>query len=106
MFERRRRVISHPYIPNHPPMDGHVGPKPRYPRFQIFLNHDGVRRVTDVPLKDIDIVRLAHEAAVQNLGMAQLLTHAVITTIKKDMIDEILCGPSQEPAPQCTLKTQ
>jgi hypothetical protein len=81
-------------------MDGHVGPKPRYPRFQIVLDHDGVRRVTDVPLKDIDIVRLAHEAAVQNLGMAQLLTHAVTTTIKKEMIDEILCGPSQEAAPQ------
>ena len=25
MFERRRPMVSHPYIPNHPPMLGHVG---------------------------------------------------------------------------------
>jgi hypothetical protein len=32
--------------------------------------------------------------------MTQLLTEAVTTAIKKDLIDEILRAPSQEHAPQ------
>src|SRR6476469_4999429 len=56
MFERRRRVESRPYIPNHPPMVGHIGPK--RPRFQVILTKDGVPQVTDVPLARLDIARL------------------------------------------------
>src|SRR6476661_1607033 len=44
MFERRSPVVSHPHIPNHPPMLGHVGPKPHYPRFQIIVEHNGSPR--------------------------------------------------------------
>ena len=69
MFERRRRVESRPYIPNHPPMFGHVGPKPQHPRFQVVVEHDGLRCATDVPLTGPDIARLGLEAEVQNLGM-------------------------------------
>ena len=100
MFERRRRVESRPYLPNHPPMVGHIGPKPQYLRFQIILEHDGLQRVTDVPLAGLDIVRVALEAEAQNLGMTQLLTQAVTTAIKKDMIEKILREPSPDPAPQ------
>jgi hypothetical protein len=100
MFERRRRVESLPYLPNHPPMAGHIGPKPQYLRFQIILEHDGLQRVTDVPLASLDIARVALEAEAQNLGMTQLLTQAVTTAIKKDMIEKILRKPSPDPAPQ------
>jgi hypothetical protein len=100
MFERRRRVESRPYLPNHPPMVGHIGPKPQYLRFQIILEHDGLQRVTDVPLASLDIARVALEAEAQNLGMTQLLTQAVTTAIKKDMIEKILRKPSPDPAPQ------
>ena len=96
MFERRRRVESHPYISNHPPMLGHVGPKPQHPHFQITVKG---RYATDVPLTGPDIARLALEASVQNLGMTQLLTQAVTTAIKKNLIEEILRESSQEPAP-------
>ena len=99
MFERRRRVESRPYLPNHPPMVGHIGPKPQYLRFQIILEHDGLQRVTDVPLAGLDIARVALEAEAQNLGMTQLLTQAVTTAIKKDMIEKILREPSPDPAP-------
>ena len=47
-----------------------------------------------------DMSQLAIEAAVRNVGMAQLLTEIVITAIKKDMIEEILREPSPDPAPQ------
>jgi hypothetical protein len=102
MFERRRRVESRPYIPNHPPMVGHIGPK--RPRFQVILTKDGVPQVTDVPLARLDIARLGIEASLRNLGITQLLTQAMVTAIKKDLIDEILRGPSQEPAPQVHLE--
>ena len=96
MFEHRRAVVSRPYIPDHPPMMGHVGPKPQHPRFQVVLERNGsVQCVTEVPFKGLDIVRLGLEAAVQNLGMGQLLTQAVTTAIKKNMIQEILGGTSQ-----------
>jgi hypothetical protein len=100
MFERRRRVESRPYLPNHPPMVGHIGPKPQYLRFQIILEHDGLQRVTDVPLAGLDIARVALEAEAQNLGMTQLLTQAVTTAIKKDMIEKVLREPSPDHAPQ------
>jgi hypothetical protein len=98
MFERRRPMVSHPYIPNHPPMLGHVGLK-QHPRFQIVVKRNGLFRcATDVPLTGPDIARLGIEAMTQNLGMGQLLTQAVTTAIKKNMIQEILGGPSQERA--------
>ena len=100
MFERRRRGESRPYLPNPPPMVGHIGPKPQYLRFQIILEHDGLQRVTDVPLAGLDIARVALEAEAQNLGMTQFLTQTVTTAIKKDMIEKILREPSPDPAPQ------
>jgi hypothetical protein len=52
MFEHRRAVVSHPYIPDHPPMMGHVGPKPQQPRLQVVVERNGlVRCATDVPFK-------------------------------------------------------
>ena len=99
MFERRRPVVSHPYIPNHPPMLGHVGIKQQHPRFQIVVKRNGLFRcATDVPLTGPDIARFGIEAMAQNLGMGQLLTQAVTTAIKKNMIQEILGGPTQERA--------
>jgi hypothetical protein len=99
MFEHRRRVESRPYIPNHPPMVGHIGPQ--YPRFQIqiVLEHDGKRCETDVPLMGLDIARLGLEAGVQNLTMTQLLAQAVTTAIKRDLIEGILRKPTPAGAP-------
>src|SRR4249919_1178290 len=94
MFERRRRVESRPYIPNHPLMVGHIGPEPQYPRFQIIFEYNGLQQVTDVSLAGPDVARLALEAELQNLGTTQFLTQAVTTAIKKDLIDEILRGSS------------
>jgi len=106
MFERRRRVVSYPYIPNHAPMSGHIGPKPQHPRFQIVVKRNGlVLCVTDVPLMGSDVVRLGIEAMAQNLGMGQLLTQAVTTAIKKNMIQEILGGPLQERTPQAITES-
>jgi hypothetical protein len=77
-------------------MMGHVGPKPQHLRFQVVLERNGLEAcATDVPFKGLDITRLGLEAAVQNLGMGQLLTQAVTTAIKKNMIQEILGGTSQ-----------
>ena len=58
------------------------------------------RSNSDVSLAGPDVARLALEAELQNLGTTQFLTQAVTTAIKKDLIDEILRGSSQEPAPQ------
>ena len=92
MFERRRHVMSRPYIPNHPPMVGHIGPK--HPRFQVILTKDGAPHVTDVPLTGLDVARLGLEASLRNLGMIQFLTQAVATVIKKDLVGSILRRPS------------
>jgi hypothetical protein len=70
-------------------MIGHIVPKPQYLPFQIILKHNGLQRVTDVPLAGLDIVRVALEAEAQNLGMTQPVTMA----IKKGMIEEILREP-------------
>ena len=87
MFERRRRVESRPYLPNHPPM---IGDMRVDGQFQISLECGGMRRATALPLTDRYIAQLALEAAVRNVGMTQLLTEIVIKAIKKDMIEEIL----------------
>jgi len=78
--------------------------EPQYPRLQVIIEHGGVPQATDVPLTGLDVARLGLEASLRNLGMTQLLTQAVATAIKKDLIDEILRGPSQEPAPQVQLE--
>ena len=95
----KMRVQSRPYIPNHPPMVGHIGPQ--YPRFQIqiVLEHDGKRCETDVPLMGLHIARLGLEAGVQNLTMTQLLAQAVTTAIKRDLIEGILRKPTPAGAP-------
>ena len=56
--------------------------------------------VSSSSLAGLDIARVALEAEAQNLGMTQLLTQAVTTAIKKDMIEKILREPSPDPAPQ------
>ena len=84
----------------------HIGPKPQYLQFQIILEHDGLQRVTDVPLAGLDIARVALEAEAQNLGMTQFLTQTVTTAIKKDMIEKILREPSPDPAPQAGRKAR
>jgi hypothetical protein len=94
---RRARVLSRPYILNHPPMSGHMQTGPQ---LQITLERNGVRNATDVSLTDLDIAQLGLEAAVRDIGMAQLLSEVVTAAIKKNMIEEILREPSQESAPQ------
>ena len=54
---------------------------------------------TDVPLMGLDIARLGLEAAVQNLTMTQLLTQAVTTAIKRNLIEGILRKPTPAGAP-------
>jgi hypothetical protein len=90
-------AVGRPHIANHPPMVGHLRAGPQ---FQIALERNGVRQATDLPLTDHDIAQLGLEAEVRNLSMAQLLTEVVTTAIKKNMIEEILREPSQDPAPQ------
>jgi hypothetical protein len=70
------------------------------PQLQITLERNGVRNATDVSLTDLDIAQLGLEAAVRDIGMAQLLSEVVTAAIKKNMIEEILREPSQESAPQ------
>ena len=81
-------------IPNHPPMLGHVGPQFPRVQFQLVIERDGKRCVTDVPLTGTDIARLGLEAALQNLTVTQLLAQAVTTAIKNDLIEEILRKPA------------
>jgi hypothetical protein len=52
-----------------------------------------------------EIARLGIEAMAQNLGMGQLLTQAVTTAIKNNMIQEILGGPLKERAPQAITES-
>jgi hypothetical protein len=90
-------AVSRPYIANHPLMVGHMRADAQ---FKITLERDGRRCSTDLPLADRAIAQLGLEAAVRNVGMAQLLSEVVTTAIKKNMIEEILREPSQESAPQ------
>jgi hypothetical protein len=77
-------------------MVGHMRSEPQGAEFQIIVKRNGlVQRATDLPLKGSDIARVGFEAAVQNLGMAQLMAVAVTTAIKRDLIDEILRAPTQ-----------
>ena len=46
------------------------------------------------------IARLALEAEARNMSMGQLLTAIATMAVKKDMIEEILREPPQEPAPE------
>ena len=82
-------------IPNHPPK---VGLKGAGGQFQVTLELNGARRTTDLPLTYSDIAQLGLEAAARNISMGQLLTDIMCNAIKKKMFDEILSGPSQEPA--------
>jgi len=52
-----------------------------------------------------DVLRVGIEAMARNLGMGQLLTQAVTTAIKKNMIQEILGGPLQERTPQAITES-
>jgi hypothetical protein len=90
-------AVGRPHIANSPPM---VRQPSADPQFQITLERKGVRQATDVPLTGLDIARLGLEAGVRDLSMAQLLSAVVTTAIKKNMIEEILCEPTQSPAPQ------
>ena len=66
--------------------------------FQIVLARNGVvQHATDVPFMEPDIGRLGFEAALQNLGITQLMAVAVTTAIKKDLIYEILRAPLTRP---------
>ena len=48
-----------------------------------------------------DVARLPLEAeGAGNMGMSQLLTAIATMAVKKDLIEEILREPSQEPAPK------
>lgn len=84
-------------IPNHPPK---VGLKGAGGQFQVTLELNGARRTTDLPLTYSDIAQLGLEAAARNISMGQLLTDIMSNAIKKKMFEEILSGPSQEPAPK------
>jgi hypothetical protein len=86
-------------IPNHPL-------KRAEGKFQVTVELNGARRTTDLPLTARDMSQLAIEAAVRNVGMAQLLTEIVITAIKKYMIKEILSEPSPDPAPQAVPESR
>ena len=68
--------------------------------FQIILEHNGSRRATELPLTNSDVARLPLEAEARNMGMSQLLTAIATMAVKKDLIEEILREPSQEPAPK------
>jgi hypothetical protein len=91
---RCARVLSGP---NPLPMVGHMQTGTH---FQIILERDGTRRTTELPLTNSDIGRLALEAEARNMSMAQLLTAIATMAVKKDLIEEILREPSQEPAPK------
>jgi len=75
-----------------------VGQKRADGKFQVTLELNGSRRTTDLPLTYSDIAQLGLEAAARNISMGQLLTDIMCNAIKKKMFDEILSGPSQEPA--------
>jgi hypothetical protein len=90
-----RRVVGRPRT--HPPMAERVRANSQ---FQIILERNGMQRTIDLPLSARDIAHLGLKAAVQNVGMARLLTEVVATAIKKDMIEEILREPSRELAPR------
>ena len=74
-----------------------VGHMLAHANFQIILEHKGSRRATELPP---DVARLPLEAEARNMGMSQLLTAIATMAVKKDLIEEILREPSQEPAPK------
>jgi len=87
MFKQSRRVDGRPYIPKHPPMLGHVESKGRV-KIQVVIERDGKRYEIEVPLTASDIARLGLEALMQNRTMPKLLTQAVRSAIKKNLIEE------------------
>jgi hypothetical protein len=82
-------------IPNRPPT---VGDKRAGGQFQVTLELNGARRTTNLPLTNSDIAQLALAAAARDISMGQLLTDIMSKAIRKNMIEEILREPSQEPA--------
>lgn len=59
-------------------------------RFQLVIRMQGAELITDLPLAPQVIERLALEACMQDLSMAELMGQLLFKAIKQHLIDEIL----------------
>ena len=59
-------------------------------KFAITIRHKGQEVATDIPVTARDIEKLALVAMSQDLGIAELMGHALAAAIKKGLIQEIL----------------
>lgn len=59
-------------------------------KFAITIRHQGQEVATDIPVTSRDIEKLALIAMSQELGIAELMGHALAAAIKKGLIQEIL----------------
>ena len=93
---RKRYVLNgngrHHDISNHPPKVGR-----KRAGWQFQMDRKGARRTIDLLFTDSGIAQLATAAEMRNLSMGQVLTDAVVTAIKKNMVERILCETAPKP---------
>ena len=59
-------------------------------KFQFVMDWKGEQRTTDLPINADDLTRLALQAAVLNMGIAELMVEALVKAIKQNKIDDML----------------
>ena len=59
-------------------------------KFQFVVERQGEQRATDLLISTNDIQRLALQASVQNVGIAELMGQVLVEAVKKNMIQDIL----------------
>ena len=55
-----------------------------------MVERQGQQRTTDLPISADDLERLALQASLHNVGIAELMGQALAKAIKNNMIQEIL----------------
>jgi hypothetical protein len=59
-------------------------------KFQFVVERQGQQRSTDLPISADDLKRLALQASLQNVGIAEPMGQVVVKAIKKNMIQDTL----------------
>ena len=89
--ERRIPVTSCPFVSYGPRYNGHMRDQSTpQAKFQFVVERQGQQRATDLPISADDILRLALQASLHNVGIAELMGQVLAKAIKNNMIQDIL----------------
>ena len=91
LAEHRIPVTSRPFVSNGPHYNGHMrGQSTPQAKFQFVVERQGQQRTTDLPISADDLIRLALQASLHNMGIAELMGQALAKATKNNMIQDIL----------------